>query len=173
MIRNANFYEAKLYRRNRTELIIPTSAYIVGTKPLAYDWLSLSVGGSALVPSKTAQYIIETSGDFEGKIYSWDGRKYVKISDDVGIKFDVRPVGNSEKRTFQPISGILSEAVGIYLYTQDLPSEIAPHDTVVYLGKYYMVESVGYYAEDLRILGAKRFPDDKLIEKFPKGIKIC
>lgn len=173
MIRNANFYEAKLYRRDRTELIAPTSAYIVGTKPLAYDWLSLTLGGAVMTPDKTKQYIIETSGDYEGKIYIWNGRNFVKISDDKGIRFDVRPAGNSEKRTFQPVSGILSEAVGIYLYTQDLPSEIAPHDMVVFLGKQYMVESVGYFMEDLRILGAKRFADTTLIEKFPKGIKIC
>jgi len=173
MIRNANFYEAKLYRRDRTELIAPTSAYIVGSLPLAYDWLSLTLGGAVMTPDKTKQYIIETSGDFEGKIYTWNGRNFIKISDDKGIRFDVRPAGSSEKRTFQPISGMLTEAVGIYLYTQDLTSEIAPHDTIVYLGKHYMVESVGYFVEDLRILGAKRFADKVLIEKFPKGIKIC
>lgn len=48
------------------------TAYIVGSTPLAVDWLSATAGGAALVPKKGIFYLIATAGDYNKKLYAWD-----------------------------------------------------------------------------------------------------
>lgn len=52
-------------------------AYIVGSTPLASDWLSLTAGGSALTPETGKIYVIMTEGAYQNKQYRWGGTTYV------------------------------------------------------------------------------------------------
>lgn len=52
-------------------------AYIVGSVPLAQDWLSVSESGPALTPESGKIYVIMTSGDYQNKQYRWGGSVYV------------------------------------------------------------------------------------------------
>ena len=72
-----------LYVYNGTELILLNpvvfvETYIVGTY-LAADWLSLSVGGTALAPTIGKIYVVLTSGDYANNTYRWSGTAYVLI----------------------------------------------------------------------------------------------
>jgi hypothetical protein len=49
------------------------NCYIVGSTPLASDWLSLTVGGATLTPATEKIYIILTAGDYANTQYRWDG----------------------------------------------------------------------------------------------------
>lgn len=55
------------------------NCYIVGSTPLASDWLSLTVGGAALTPSTEKIYIILTAGSYANTQYRWDGSAYVSV----------------------------------------------------------------------------------------------
>ena len=55
--------------------------YIVGSTPLANDWLSLTVGGSPLTPETGKIYVVLTSGEYLDKTYRWSGSTYVAVSD--------------------------------------------------------------------------------------------
>lgn len=55
--------------------------YIVGSTPLANDWLSLTVGGSPLTPETGKIYVVLTSGEYQDKTYRWSGSTYVPVSD--------------------------------------------------------------------------------------------
>ena len=55
--------------------------YIVGSTPLANDWLSETVGGSPLTPETGKIYVVLTSGEYQDKTYRWGGSTYVAISD--------------------------------------------------------------------------------------------
>lgn len=55
--------------------------YIVGSTPLANDWLSETVGGTALTPEIGKIYVVLTSGEYQDKTYRWGGSTYVAISD--------------------------------------------------------------------------------------------
>lgn len=55
-------------------------SYIVGSTPLASNWLSLSAGGSALTPETGKIYVILTTGAYLNKTYRWSGTTYVEIS---------------------------------------------------------------------------------------------
>ena len=52
-------------------------AYIVGSTPLAADWLSLTAGGAALTPETGKIYIVMTEGNYQNKQYRWGGTVYV------------------------------------------------------------------------------------------------
>jgi hypothetical protein len=58
------------------------NCYIVGSTPLASDWLSLTVGGAALVPATEKIYIILTAGSYANTQYRWTGTAYVAVSGD-------------------------------------------------------------------------------------------
>lgn len=55
--------------------------YIVGSTPLANDWLSLTVGGNPLTPETGKIYVVLTSGEYQDKTYRWSGSVYVAVSD--------------------------------------------------------------------------------------------
>lgn len=55
--------------------------YIVGSTPLANDWLSETVGGTALTPETGKIYVVLTSGEYQDKTYRWGSSTYVAISD--------------------------------------------------------------------------------------------
>ena len=52
-------------------------AYIVGSTPLASDWLSLTAGGAALTPEAGKIYVVMTEGAYQNKQYRWGGTTYV------------------------------------------------------------------------------------------------
>ena len=52
-------------------------AYIVGSTPLASDWLSLTAGGAALTPEAGKIYVVMTEGAYQNKQYRWGGTVYV------------------------------------------------------------------------------------------------
>lgn len=52
-------------------------AYIVGSTPLASDWLSLTAGGTALTPETGKIYVVMTEGAYQNKQYRWGGTTYV------------------------------------------------------------------------------------------------
>ena len=55
--------------------------YIVGSTPLANDWLSETVGGTALTPETGKIYVVLTTGEYQDKTYRWSGSTYVAVSD--------------------------------------------------------------------------------------------
>ena len=55
--------------------------YIVGSTPLANDWLSETVGGTALTPETGKIYVVLTAGEYHNKTYRWSGSTYVAIGD--------------------------------------------------------------------------------------------
>ena len=57
-----------------------TLGYIVGSIAFASNWLSATSGGTALTPDSSTLYIVATSGDYENKVYRYDGSNYVEVS---------------------------------------------------------------------------------------------
>lgn len=52
-------------------------AYIVGSTPLAADWLSATEGGTPLTPETGKIYVVMTEGAYQNKQYRWGGTTYV------------------------------------------------------------------------------------------------
>lgn len=60
-------------------------AYVVGSTPYASDWLSLTVGGSALTPESGKIYIVLTAGAYEMLEFRWSGTVYAEISKSLAL----------------------------------------------------------------------------------------
>lgn len=58
--------------------------YIVGSA-FSSSWLSLSVGGSALLPEPGKVYVVLTAGNYYNKTYRWGGSTYVVIGSDLTL----------------------------------------------------------------------------------------
>ena len=71
-------------------------SYIVGSTPLAADWLSLTVGGVALTPENGKIYIVITSGDYVNISYRWSGSTYVSLSSPISYASQAEAEGNTE-----------------------------------------------------------------------------
>jgi len=88
------------------------------------------------------------------------------------IDFKCRPLATHEKGNIQVISGTLTQNRAITIYAQYIPTEIKSSDKVVFMGKEYLVESVGYSLDDFRAFGSKVLSPEKIISDVPKVIRL-
>ena len=59
--------------------------YVVGSTPLAADWLSLTSGGAALTPESGKIYLIISKGQHQNQEYRWGGTQYAQISQSLAL----------------------------------------------------------------------------------------
>lgn len=88
------------------------------------------------------------------------------------FEFNCRVASDFEKNSFVPTNGLFTEQGGVMLYATNIPFHLEIHDKILFLGKEYLVESVGYYLNKNRLLNASIFSDDKIFEESPKGVKL-
>ena len=96
---------------------------------------------------------------------SWD-------FDENGIKFKGRPASSLEKKCYNLQRGVVNDDVSIYIYSSNLPENIKPEDKVLYLGKTWTVESVGYYFYSARFVDPSCFDEEYIKARCAKGITI-
>lgn len=60
--------------------IVTTSAFIVeDSKPFSAQWLSATKGGDAITPAGSKIYKIITEGDYQNRLYTWNGSIYTEM----------------------------------------------------------------------------------------------
>lgn len=101
----------------------------------------------------------------KAKNNSWD-------FDNNGIKFKGRPASALEKKCFNIQKGVMNDENSVYIYSSNLPDDIKPEDKVMYLGKVWMVETVGYYFDNANFIDPSIFDEEYIKAKCPKGITI-
>ncbi len=69
-------------------------AYIVGSTPLASNWLSETDGGSSLTPEGGKIYIVISAGNYYTKQFRWTGSTYAQTGGDLAL-------GESETTAFR------------------------------------------------------------------------
>jgi hypothetical protein len=92
------------------------NCYIVGSTPLASDWLSLTAGGAALTPAIEKTYIILTAGSYANTQYRWDGSStYVSIGGSFDLPAAIHgatnkttPVDADEFGIWDSVTGLLN-----------------------------------------------------------------
>lgn len=88
------------------------------------------------------------------------------------LTFKCRPTNQSEKKNFVLTSGMNTNSIGIYLMSTRLPKEVSVDDKIFFAGKYWLVESVGYYYDSSLTLGSSDLSNEAMINRLPKGIKL-
>lgn len=99
-------------------------------------------------------------------------RKNCTYDNDHPYHFKGRPANSLEKKAYIVEKGVHSKEEGTYIYATNLPENIDESDRIVFLGENKMVESVGYYFDNTRIVDASIFSDEYIKSLCPKGITI-
>ncbi len=91
--------------------------------------------------------------------------------EDKCVFFKGRPASPVEKKTYRVQTGVNSNQDSTYLLASNCP-EIKPKDKIKFRGKFWTVESIGYYYDNSRIINSGAFNEDYLAKRCPKGITI-
>lgn len=100
----------------------------------------------------------------ENSAYEWE--------ENVAFTFYGRPANQMEKRNYRVQKGVNGNQDSIYCLCSNLPEEITPKDKVVFLGKEWTIESIGYYFDSNRIVNPSVLTEEQIIAKCPKGINL-
>ena len=100
----------------------------------------------------------------ENSSYEWEEQPL--------LTFCGRPAGTIEKKNYRVMKGVDGNTDSNFVFCSNLPEEVAPNDKVLYLGKYWTVESIGYYYENNLVVNAKLMNDEYLMKRCPKGIAL-
>lgn len=108
---------------------------------------------------------------------TYTAQLFKRIENGVGfeadyIEFKCKPMGSHEKGNTQVISGTLTQNRALTIYAQHIPTEIKSSDRVIFMGKEYLVESVSYSLDDLRVFGNQVLSPEKIISDVPKIIRL-
>lgn len=89
------------------------------------------------------------------------------------ITFQCRIANQKELEHFYPLRGLNVHKTSIGLYTQDnILDLIEDDDKIVFMGQEYLIDSVGIYLQQSRMINQRNFNDSHVIENSPKGIRI-
>lgn len=86
--------------------------------------------------------------------------------------FKGRPAGTLEKRKYHVQTGVNGGTDSVYIVATNLPVDIKDGDKVKFMGKIWMVASVGYYYDQSKIINASIMSEQSLIERCPKGLQL-
>lgn len=88
------------------------------------------------------------------------------------VIFMGRPAESIEVRNYRIQQGVNGNTDSVFVISSNLPSSIQIGDKIVFLGKEWSVQSVGYYFSQNRIANARLFSEEYLIERCPKGLNL-
>lgn len=94
-----------------------------------------------------------------------------EVNEVPSFSFMCRPASNYEKKQYVS-NGLITKDSSIMLYATRIDGEIKNGDQVLFNGEMKIVESVGYYLNKSRNLGAYAFNTEELIKNCPKGITL-
>lgn len=94
-----------------------------------------------------------------------------EVSETPSFSFMCRPASNYEKKQYIS-NGLITKDSSIMLYATRIDGEIKNGDQILFNGEIKIVESVGYYLNKSRNLGAYAFTSEELIKNCPKGITL-
>lgn len=84
--------------------------------------------------------------------------------------FRCKVASSAESKRYTVTKGLEAKKEGIMLYATNLEGDIEPSDHVIFRGKTWLVESVGYYDDESRLVNGSAMSVGKLISKLPKGV---
>ena len=86
--------------------------------------------------------------------------------------FKGRPANQIEVKRYRIQQGVEGNTDSTYVFASNLPINIKPKDKIVFMGKEWTVESIGYYFESSRFVNPSLMNEEYIASKCPKGISI-
>lgn len=93
-----------------------------------------------------------------------------QYAQETSFSFRCKVASSAESKRYTVTKGLEAKKDGLMLYATNLEGDIEPSDHVVFRGKTWLVESVGYYEDESRLVNGSSMSVGKLISKLPKGV---
>ena len=111
----------------------------------------------------------------KGELYTAEVHKHLSNSpfqyeQETAFTFRCRVASSAESKRYSVTKGLEAKKDGIMLYATNLEGNIEPSDHIVFRGKAWLVESVGYYEDESRLVNGSIMSAGKLTSKLPKGV---
>ena len=111
----------------------------------------------------------------KGELYTAEVHKHLSNSpfqyeQQISFTFRCKVASSAESKRYTVTKGLEAKKDGLMLYATNLDGDIEPSDHVVFRGKTWLVESVGYYEDESRFVDGSAMSAGKLISKLPKGV---
>lgn len=117
-----------------------------------------------MIPTNNETYEFECYKRHKNSKYDYD--------DYPTIVFNGRPANTLERKNYRIIKGVNGNSDSQFVFVSNLPENVDIGDQIHYLGKMWVVQSIGYYFDASKIVNAKAFNEEQIISKCPKGINI-
>ena len=86
--------------------------------------------------------------------------------------FRGRPANQLEKKLYRVMQGVNGNTDSIFVICSNMPKDLKPKDKVLFLGKEWQVNSVGYYFDEARFVNAGIMSEEHIASRCPKGINL-
>ena len=117
-----------------------------------------------MIPARGERYRIEVYKRKANSAYEWEETPY--------CVFYGRPANQMEKRTYRIQKGVNGNSDSVFILSSNLNQELNLIDKVVFLGKEWKVESIGFYFDSNLIVNPNIMSDEYLIKRCPKGVAL-
>ena len=111
----------------------------------------------------------------KGELYTAEVHKHLSNSpfqyaQETSFSFRCKVASSAESKRYTVTKGLEAKKDGLMLYATNLEGNIEPSDHVVFRGKTWLVESVGYYEDESRFVNGSIMSVGKITSKLPKGV---
>ena len=117
-----------------------------------------------MIPTNNETYELKCYKRVENSPYLYD--------EFPSFTFKGRVANNIEVKTYRIQKGVNGNNDSVFVYASNLPKGINIQDKVYFLGKEWIVQSIGYYFEMNRIANANAFNEEQIINRCPKGMNL-
>lgn len=117
-----------------------------------------------MIPARGENYRMELFKRKPNSAYEWE--------DAPAAVFYGRPASKIEKRKYRIQKGVAGSTDSTYVLCTNLPKEIVDGDKIIFLGKEWQVESVGYFFDENLIVNPRIMSEEYIAERCPKGMTL-
>lgn len=86
--------------------------------------------------------------------------------------FKCRVVTHEETKSFFLTDGLLNADTGIFVMSNDLKIKPNIDDKVYFLGRFWLVSTIGVYIMENRIVNGSDLNMDEILKNSPKGLRL-
>lgn len=116
-------------------------------------------------PSRGETFVFEVYHRIENSKYDYEEQPY--------LTFKGRIASPTEKKKYQLQRGVNATENSLYIFASNLPtSELKPSDRVKFKGTMKLIESIGYYLNDLNMINGDIMSYEYLMSRSAKGITL-
>ena len=117
-----------------------------------------------MLPVRAENYKLELYKLKENSAYEWEEAPR--------LTFYGRPAGKLEIRKYRIQKGVIGSTDSTYVLSTNLPADVREGDKIVFLGKEWKVESIGYFFDENLIVNARIMSDEYIANRCPKGMTL-